>query len=85
MKIEIINTRAQFQQILNAFSLTLYPQHTLPNLQCNEPIDTNFDKGFVLHEKHNVLALACIIKNQNLIFNHETPFVLPFMKVLKMP
>ncbi|NJO65766.1 MAG: hypothetical protein HC836_49150 [Richelia sp. RM2_1_2] len=85
MKIEIINTRAQFQQILNAFSLTLYPQHTLPNLQCNEPIDTNFDKGFVLHEKHNVLALACIIKNQNLIFNHENTIVLPFMKVLKMP
>ncbi len=71
MRIETTNIREHFQQTLQDFSLLLYPAHPLPNLQCNEPLDTNFDTGFILYEKDKITATACVIKNPDLFYNNE--------------
>ncbi|RZL38438.1 MAG: hypothetical protein EOP00_28540 [Pedobacter sp.] len=83
MSIEIIDTRDGFQQIIKDFSATLYPQHPFPNLQCNETIDENFDKGFVLYINNKPAAMACVINNANFRFENEKTACIAFYECIE--
>ncbi|HRO74718.1 MAG TPA: hypothetical protein PLP27_01050 [Crocinitomicaceae bacterium] len=71
MNVKQIDIREQFQQLITEFSAELYPQHAISNLQCHEPIDEKFDKGFVLFSDDKIRATACVIKNEKLAFKDK--------------
>ncbi|MDR0802195.1 GNAT family N-acetyltransferase [Fluviicola sp.] len=81
MKIKSIDGREKFQQISKEFSAMLYDPY--PNLQCNETIDKNFDKGFVLYANNEIAATACVIKNPDLFFNNENAVCLAFYECVE--
>jgi hypothetical protein len=76
MKVIKMKNKEQFQQLLIEFSISLYPQHSLPNLQCNELIDEHFDSGFIVNKENKTVAMACVILNKNLIFKNQNAICL---------
>lgn len=85
MRVEVIDIKENFQQMLKNFSVKLYPQHPFPNLQCNETIDKNFDKGFVLHKDNEPAAMACVICNSYLIFEGKKTACVAFYECIDTP
>jgi hypothetical protein len=83
MKIEFIDNREKFQQAVKEFSAVLYAQHPFPNLQCNEAVDKNFDKGFVLYANGEIAATACVIKNPDLFFKNENAICIAFYECIE--
>ena len=78
MRVEVIDIKENFQQMLKDFSAKLYPQHPFPNLQCNETIAEKFDKGFVLFLDDEPAAMACVIYNSGLLFEDKKTACIAF-------
>jgi hypothetical protein len=70
MKLIETDKKDIFQQAITDLSKTLYPEHVLPNLQCNEPISLGFDKGFMVYHENNIQATVCSIINPHLQINN---------------
>lgn len=83
MRVEVIDIKENFQQMLKDFSAKLYPQHPFPNLQCNEPIDEKFDKGFVLFLDGQLAAMVCVIDNEDLHFEGKKTACIAFYECIE--
>lgn len=71
IELKTIGNKEFFQELNINFSEKLYLNHSLPNLQCNEIIDDNFEKGFVLYNENQIVAMACVINNPLLYYNSK--------------
>lgn len=66
MIIQSTDIKVTFENKVKELTSSLYSDYTLSNLQSNEAVDNNFDKGFFLYYKGTLAAAACVIKNPEL-------------------
>lgn len=82
MMVEVVEDEKVFLKIVTDLSAVLYPHHQFNNLQCHEPIDSQFEKGFVLYNNKQIIATACLIKNEKLRFKGEDTICIAFYECI---
>jgi hypothetical protein len=83
MEIKQFDSSSIFKKVLKELSDSIYPNHSILNLQVHEKISENYHSGFALYNEEQLCACACLIENENLTFQNKKAISLAFYECVE--